>query len=208
MEKTKISAFLRKNKKIFFEKKKSFTLIELLIVIAIIGILASVVLVSLSFSKQRARDVAAMRTAQSVGTALSACAQVTDYEKDPWFYCPLLANGTPGVTPGSMPCDCNEKGFPCCECIPTAIGETLCAGMPETKLAGLPAGWHYSTIVWGTYRPPNPPVANATLQARLEKMTKGPSYYLRISSGTKNIRCEGMGFIEGTEATTYCSKDW
>lgn len=51
-------------------QKKAFTLIELLIVIAIIGILASVVIVKLSKARGRARDVQRMSDLNQIGKAL------------------------------------------------------------------------------------------------------------------------------------------
>jgi len=54
------------------ENNKGFTLIELLIVIAIIGILASVVLVSLSSGRTKTKDAAVLRSLSStVSTAFS-----------------------------------------------------------------------------------------------------------------------------------------
>ncbi|MBI2439213.1 MAG: type II secretion system protein [Candidatus Moranbacteria bacterium] len=59
-------------------KRRGFTLIELLIVIAIIGILVSVVMVSLSSARTRARDGSFKMTARSIfGASTICCDQYT-----------------------------------------------------------------------------------------------------------------------------------
>ncbi|MFC1663734.1 type II secretion system protein [Patescibacteria group bacterium] len=54
----------------FNKKRGAFTLIELLVVIAIIGILASIVLVSLSGARAKARDVRRMSDIRQISTAM------------------------------------------------------------------------------------------------------------------------------------------
>ena len=54
----------------FYKKTKGFTLVELVVVIAIIGLLASVVLVSLGTSKDKARNAQAVQEARQLQNAL------------------------------------------------------------------------------------------------------------------------------------------
>jgi len=58
---------------IFTKKYKGFTLIELLVVIAVIGMLASIVLVSLGPVRKKARDARRMSDIRQVNLAMEMC---------------------------------------------------------------------------------------------------------------------------------------
>lgn len=77
--------------------KKGFTLIELLVVIAIIGILSSVVLVSLNSARQKARDAQRKSNAQAL---VSAIALYSDAFANPAPVAALTRNLQTDVTPG------------------------------------------------------------------------------------------------------------
>jgi prepilin-type N-terminal cleavage/methylation domain-containing protein len=63
--------------KLFKKEKKGFTLIELLVVIAIIGLLSSVVLVSLGGARQKARDARRNSDIRQISLAMEMCSDDT-----------------------------------------------------------------------------------------------------------------------------------
>ncbi|MFA5872123.1 MAG: type II secretion system protein [Parcubacteria group bacterium] len=76
-------------------KNKGFTLVELLVVIAIIGILAAVVLVSLSSQRSKANQSASLQSVKSALPFASEC---------------MVKNGTLGIDPAAGGLVCSTGG--------------------------------------------------------------------------------------------------
>ncbi|MFA6315251.1 MAG: type II secretion system protein [Candidatus Paceibacterota bacterium] len=95
-------------------KGKGFTLIELLVVIAIIGILASVVLVSLGAAKGKAADVKIISDIKQIRSELESNfdgSSYPDLTNDSPVYTGFVADGNPGTTTiNALISDMNSQG--------------------------------------------------------------------------------------------------
>ena len=87
--------------------KKGFTLIELLVVVSIIGLLASIVVVSLGGARSQGRDAKRQADIRQIQTAQELCVNdracdstaINDYFNAGWVAAPGLGDSCAGITP-------------------------------------------------------------------------------------------------------------
>lgn len=93
-------------------KRRGFTFIEVLIVIAIVGVLASIVLASLSSAQVRARDASFKSTASSIQPGIIVCCDNL-YSLD-------------GMAPSDLICSSGDMSYPDSTVINTVTVDVDC----------------------------------------------------------------------------------
>jgi prepilin-type N-terminal cleavage/methylation domain-containing protein len=113
--------------------QKGFTLIELMIVVAIVGILAAVAIPQYSNYQSRARASATVNDLASYKMAISSCIQ----ENGGIANCAAGTNGIPAIAPTT-----NTAGLTY-----DATTGTLAGNSAATSTAGDPLGFSYAPVI-------------------------------------------------------------
>lgn len=129
MRKKQKGLALSKNEELALRFSKGFTLIELLVVIAIIGILATIVMVSLNTARIKARDARRSSDMHQIALAMEMC------------YDDAVCNGT--TSSGSYKDVTATTG-------PTAIG-TYMPVVPTSAGSGTAYAWVVNTATRSKY---------------------------------------------------------
>jgi prepilin-type N-terminal cleavage/methylation domain-containing protein len=120
-----------------FSKLKGFTLIELLVVIAIIGILASIILVSLSTAESKGRDAKRISDIRTIQLSLEEFYNDNNYYPDD--YNDLVSDLVPTYLP-SMPLDPKDNATPYDYYAWTVNGSSNCSGIHASSVVGYHLG--------------------------------------------------------------------
>lgn len=124
-------------------KKGGFTLIELLVVIAIIGILSSVVLVSLNSARKKGTDTRVIADIQQLRTSFE-----TDYANSVYSASFVVAGGIPALAAGNyqtLLTDLNTNGS-----AGNSIGGTIAVSGNTSGLVLVENGTPNGTTGWTT----------------------------------------------------------
>jgi prepilin-type N-terminal cleavage/methylation domain-containing protein len=120
----------------FEARKKGFTLIELMVVIAIIGILASIIMVSLSSAQSKGRDTKRIADVRTIQLSLE------EYYNDNGYYPATLAALTPNYI-AAIPTD-PKSSLAYLYSVYNAVNNANCVG------ANKPVKYHLAAIMEST----------------------------------------------------------